>query len=175
LPKEISIKLANIRHSIVEYETSLKLDGRMRINKFLNTSCLFQLTLTYAGLIGSIQKRLAKEDVHFLQALVLTGLFFEEAPVRPGTLAETFGQSKSNLSHALRDLERKGWIERRTHIEDARAYLFNLTKDGRRKVLRIIKILDSVEDAIEGAPGGKKLAQQLQLLRTIHQAVVPAV
>src|SRR5271168_1477774 len=124
----------------------------MRIQKFLDSSPLFNLSLAYDEIIGDFQVRLAKEEVHLLQALILTGLFFEEKPVRPTELAKTFSAAKSNMSHALRALERKGLVERKTATEeDARAYFFSLTKEGKKKVPKLIKIFDSTQDQIENA------------------------
>src|SRR4051812_18117902 len=105
----------------------------MKIEKFLHESALFNLSVAHAEIIGGFQKTLAQESVHFLEGLILTGLFFEEKPVQPSRLAVTFSCSKSNMSHALRGLEKDGWIERKTSPQDARAYLFTLTKEGRKK------------------------------------------
>lgn len=141
----------------------------MRIKKFLDSSPLFNLSVTYNEILGDFQKYLSAEGVHFLQALILTGLFFEEKPVRPTELAKTFCSPKSNMSHALRDLERKGWIERGTLASDARAYYFSLTKEGKRKVPKLIKIFDSTEEKFENAFAGKKINTSLKLFRQIYR------
>ena len=138
----------------------------MKISKFLDASPLFNLSIAYDEIIGDFQKRLLKENVHFLQALVLTGLFFEEKPVRPTQLAKTFSSTKSNLSHALRDLERKGLVERNIAQEDARAYFFSLTKEGKRRVPRLVKIFDRTEESLENRFAGRKVNQTRLDLRT---------
>src|SRR5882724_3106522 len=99
----------------------------MRIRKYLSQSPVFALYQAQGSLIEHIQDRLSKEDVHLLQGLLLTSLFFEEREVRPLELAKEFGVSKSNLSHAMRDLEKKGFIKRNMHGSDARGYLFSLS------------------------------------------------
>jgi DNA-binding MarR family transcriptional regulator len=141
----------------------------MKIEKFLNESPLYNLSAAYNEIIGRFQKVLAKEGVHFLEALILTGLFFEEKPVRPTQLAVTFSCSKSNMSHALRGLEKAGWIERKSSTDDARAYFFSLTKEGRKKVPKLIKAFDSTDDKIERAFAGRKVIPNLKLFRQIYR------
>ncbi len=141
----------------------------MKIEKFLNASPLYNLSIAYGEIIGGFQKRLAEEQVHFLQALILTGIYFEERPARPGELARAFACSRSTLSHALRGLERKGLLERKSSSDDARAYFFSLTKEGRRKVPRLVKIFDSTEDRIEEAFAGKKINLGLKQFREIYR------
>lgn len=143
----------------------------MRIQKFLDSSPLFNLSIAYDEIIGDFQKRLSAENVHFLQALTLTGLFFEERPVRPTELAKAFSSSKSNMSHALRDLEKKGLVERKISQGDARAYFFSLTKDGKKKVPKLVKIFDSTQDQIEKAFAGTKVNPALKLFRRIYRNI----
>ncbi len=104
-------------------------------------------------IVEPFQERLAKEGVHLLQSLILTSLFFEEREVRPMELARTFQVSKSNLSHALRDLEKRGFLKRSLLEQDARAYLFSLTPLGKKKTLSLVKMFDQVETAFEKEVG----------------------
>lgn len=143
----------------------------MRIKAFLEDSPLFNLALAYDEIIGDFQKRLRAEGVHFLQALVLTGIYFEKKPVRPRELAKIFSVKKSNLSHALRGLERQGLIERQTLESDARAYLFSLTKEARRTVPRLVKLFDSTEKQIEAAFAGRRVSPGLKHFRRIYRRV----
>jgi DNA-binding MarR family transcriptional regulator len=141
----------------------------MRIEKFLETSPLFNLAVTHDEIIGDLQRRLSKEGVHFLEALVITGVFFEERALRPTELARAFSSSKSNMSHTLRGLEKRGLVERKTSAEDARAYFFSLTKEAKRKAPRLIKIFDSTQSQIEKAVAGKKVNQSLKAFRRIYR------
>ncbi len=121
----------------------------MKIKKFLSQSPLFALYRGQSLVLENFQARLAKDEIHFLQALILTAIFFEDRQVRPFELASQFEVSKSNLSHSLRNLEKKGWLRRSMHAEDARGYLFDLTAAGRKKAMSLVKIFDEVEGAIE--------------------------
>ena len=137
----------------------------MRIESFLRTSPIFAVYTGYSQIVGQFQHQLNAEEVHFIQALILTGIFFEERAVRPTELAQTLKSSRSNISHALRALEKRGWIERTTDPADARAYYFQLTKSGRKKALRLIKIFDHTQTALENthAKGAGELLNQFFL------------
>lgn len=143
----------------------------MKIEKFLNASPLYNLSIAYGEIIGGFQKRLAEEQVHFLQALILTGVYFEERPARPSELARVFACSRSTLSHALKGLERKGFLQRNSSSDDARAYFFSLTKEGKRKVPRLVKIFDYTEDRIEEAFAGRKINPGLRQFREIYRDI----
>lgn len=121
----------------------------MKIKKFIAESPIFALYRGHSLFVAPFQIRLAQEGVHFLQGLILTALFFEEREVRPREMAKVFQVSKSNLSHALRSLEKKGWLKRAILAEDARGYLFSLTSSGRKKALTLIKTFDEAEDKLE--------------------------
>lgn len=143
----------------------------MKINRFLAESPLFNLALAYNEIIGDFQMRLAKEGVHFLEALIVTGLFFEDRSVQPTELANTLSATKSNMSHSLRSLERKGLIVRKSAEEDARAYFFSLTKEGKRLSAKLIKLFDSVENSLEKGFGTKKINPSLKLFRQIYSDI----
>ena len=125
---------------------------------------MFSLHRAYDEVILDFQRRLQEEGVHYIQALILTGIFFEERPVRPSELAKTLGSSRPNISHALRGLEKKGWITRGSSPLDARAYFFELTKEGRKKVPKLIKIFDRIEDRFDAWPEAKRLTHFLEAL-----------
>lgn len=121
----------------------------MKIKKFISQSPIFALYRGNALIIEPFQAVLAQEGVHFLQGLVLTAMFFEEREVRPLELAAVLQISKSNLSHALRSLEKKGLLKRSMHPTDARGYIFTLTSSGKKKALSLVKIFDSTEAHLE--------------------------
>ncbi|HEY8270006.1 MAG TPA: winged helix DNA-binding protein [Pseudobdellovibrionaceae bacterium] len=136
----------------------------MKINKFIAQSPIFALYRGNSLLVEPFQMRLAKEGVHLLQGLILTALFFEEREVRPFELAKAFQVSKSNLSHSLRSLEKKGWLKRAMHSEDARGYLFSLTASGKKKALILIKSFDEVEGELEKKIGTKNTKEFVNVL-----------
>jgi len=70
----------------------------MKIEAYLKESPLFSLYVAHEQVLRDFQAQLAVEEVHFIQALIVTGLFFEEKPVRPSALSETLHCSRSNIS-----------------------------------------------------------------------------
>jgi DNA-binding MarR family transcriptional regulator len=139
----------------------------MKIHKFLSQSCLFVLYRGHASIVEPFQTRINNEGVHLLQALVLTALFFDDREVRPSELAGVLKVSKSNLSHSLRSLEKKGWLKRGIHPRDARGYLFSLTAAGKKKATVLIKAFDTTEFEIERSVGAKNLRGWLESSQTI--------
>jgi DNA-binding MarR family transcriptional regulator len=134
----------------------------MRIRKYLSQSPVFALYQAQGSLIEHIQDRLSKEGVHLLQGLLLTAIFFEEKEVRPMELLKEFKVSKSNLSHAMRDMEKKGFLKRTMHESDARGYLFSLSNLGRKKATGLIKIFDEVQDELEKGIGVRSVKDFVQ-------------
>ncbi|MCB0411206.1 MAG: MarR family transcriptional regulator [Bdellovibrionales bacterium] len=139
----------------------------MKIEKYLSQSPIFALYRTQGALIDNLQRVLMKEDVHLLQGLILTALFFEERDVRPFEISSAFQVSKSNLSHALRGLEKKGFLKRSMHSTDARGYLFNLTSQGKKKALNLVKLFDEIQDELEKKMGVRSFRDFVQNLETL--------
>lgn len=128
----------------------------MKINRFINQSPIYSLYHAQCQILEPLQRQLSSHDVHFLQGLILTAIFFEEREVRPLELQKVFGVEASNLSHSLRGLEKRGFLKRSIHPQDARGYLFSLTPNGKKKTLTLIKEFDGIQDKIEQLLGVKK-------------------
>lgn len=131
----------------------------MKIKKFLEHSPIFSLYLSTSQIIDDFQRSLMKQEVHFLQGLILTAIFFEENDVRPFELSHEFNVDRSTLSHALRGLEKKGLVKRAMHQTDARGYVFSLTPAGKRKALILIKEFDRLQEGFEQFFGVKKVRE----------------
>jgi DNA-binding MarR family transcriptional regulator len=128
----------------------------MKIKKFLSQSIVYTAYLSQTVILESFQKKLAAYDVHFLQGLILTSLFFEDREVRPLELHQILGVEKSNLSHSLRGLEKKGFLKRSMHATDARGYCFTLTASGKKMATVLIKEFDTFQNKIESIIGVTK-------------------
>lgn len=142
----------------------------MKFKKFLSQSPIFAMYQGNALVIEHIQSLLEKDDVHLLQGFILTAIFFEEKEVRPLELASTFKLSKSNLSHALRSLEKKGFVRRSTNVADARGYWFSLTTSGKKKALLLIKIFDGIEDKLDKLVGVKSTKEFVSTSKAMVEA-----
>jgi DNA-binding MarR family transcriptional regulator len=91
--------------------------------------------LTAVQLIeGELDRRMQREaGMPLAYYMLLAGL--SEAPertMRMGVLAAVTNASQSRLSHAVRRLERQGWVRRERHTADGRVVLAVLTDEGFR-------------------------------------------
>ena len=125
----------------------------MKIEKYLQQSPVFALYRAQGALIDHLQNLLKKNDLHLLQALILTALFFEDAEIRPRDLAKTFQVSNSTLSHALHGLEKRSLVIRSLHPSDARGYLIHTTGVGKKKALTLVKLFDKIQEELETQMG----------------------
>src|SRR5437764_404742 len=111
----------------------------MRIRKFIEASPGLCLITAGQRVARHMDRFLKTEGMNFLQALVLTALFFEpERQARPRQLSKAFGTTKGNISHCLNSLHRQRLIERVSLDRDARGFLITLTAKGEKTCLRLI-------------------------------------
>lgn len=111
---------------------------------------------------------LEADDLNFLEALILSTLFFESpATVKPSQLAETFGTTRGNVSHCVSSLEAKGLVIRKIDPEDARAYYLTLKPQGKKTAVRVIGALDKVQRDFEHKVGKEALQSALRVIRSL--------
>jgi len=148
----------------------------MRIEAFLRESPLFAVTSTARRFEALTARILEDDDLSFLEALVLAAIFFEAPrPVRPSSLAETFGTTRGNVSHCLSSLEAKGMVQRKIDPEDARAYGLTLKLQGRKAAVRAIGAFDRLQRIFERGAGKSALREMLETLRQIETVFAGAV
>lgn len=146
----------------------LNYPGIMRIEAFLSESPMFTVTHAARRLDAMAASALAADNLGFLEALVLAGLFFE-APrqVKPSELAVTFAITRGSVSHCISSLEAKGLVQRRIDPEDARAFLLSLKPQGRRCAMRVIGALDHLQKSFEDQVGKAELAGMIRSIRKL--------
>jgi DNA-binding MarR family transcriptional regulator len=143
----------------------------MRIETFLNESPMFCITLTARRFDALVAHLLQADDLNFLEALILSALFFESpAPVKPSQLAQTFGTTRGNVSHCISSLEARGLVQRRIDPEDARAYHLALKPQGRKTAIRVIGALDKVQKQFESTVGKEALQASLAVIRSLAES-----
>ena len=142
----------------------------MRIYAFLQESPMFTVSRAARRFEALGARALAGDDLGFLEGLVLAALFFE-APrlVKPSQLAETFGTTRGNVSHCISSLEAKGLLQRKIDPEDARAYQLALKPQGKRCAVRVIAILDKLQNEFESEIGKPALNEMLTALRKLEE------
>ncbi len=140
----------------------------MRIEAFLRESPLFAVT-SAARHFDTLAARILEEDkLSLLEALVLAAIFFEAPrPVRPSSLADTFGTTRGNVSHCVSSLEAEGLLLRKIDPDDARAYRLTLKPHGRKVAVRVIGALDRLQRVFEHEAGKAELREMLKMLRQV--------
>jgi DNA-binding MarR family transcriptional regulator len=140
----------------------------MRIDAFLRESPMFEISRAARRFETLAARVLSGDNLGFLEALVLAGMFFE-APrqVKPSELAATFATTRGSVSHCISSLEAKGLVQRKIDPEDARAYLLTLKPQGKRCALRVIAALDRLQKGFEDEIGKTALGEMLIAIRRL--------
>jgi DNA-binding MarR family transcriptional regulator len=142
----------------------------MRIETFLKESPMFCIALTARRFDALTTRLLEADDLNFLEALILSALFFESpTAVKPSHLAETFGTTRGNVSHCISSLEAKNLVQRKIDPEDARAYHLTLKPQGRKTAVRVIGALDKLQRAFEHKVGKDALQSALRVLGSLTE------
>lgn len=142
----------------------------MRIEAFLRESPLFAVVSAARQFEARMTRVLEDDGLSFLEALVLAAIFFEAPrPVRPSSLAETFGTTRGNVSHCVSSLEAKGMLLRKIDPEDARAYRLTLKPHGKKTAVRVIGAFDRIQRGFERSAGKTALREMLATLRSVDE------
>lgn len=145
----------------------------MRIETFLKESPMFCVTLVARRFDMLATRLLQADDLNFLEALILSTLFFEfPGVVKPSELAATFGTTRGNVSHCISSLEAKGLVQRRIDPRDARAYHLALKPQGKKVAIRVIGALDKLQRKFENETGKDALQSALRVIQSLA-AVLP--
>lgn len=129
----------------------------MKLDKFLEASPLFWIYAAHSEVFKRFQSELNKENLTFIQSLILVGVFFEETGVTPSSLVKSLRVTPSVVSHALGALVAEGLLLRRQVEGDARKNHFKATSSGKRKVEKLIKVFDSFQNHLEKDIGVRRL------------------
>ncbi len=122
----------------------------MKIEKYLKDSPVFALYDASNALTFSLNSHLKKEEISFIQGLVLVAVLLDEKnQITPGEISKGLGISKTSLSQILSNLESRGFLKRIIKEDDARSLSLSLTTQGLKKANKIVKFLDSFELDLE--------------------------
>lgn len=126
------------------------------------------------GFIFSDISRLARKEfdrrVRDLELTRSQWLFLYHLARQPGCsqseLAESLQMERISVSRQADRLEKAGWIERRDHREDGRAYHLHLTPKAERLALRLSGMAGQLrDDFMNGLPATRRAALVNDLLR----------
>ena len=105
----------------------------------------FLLSMAKGGGEAICMGALAPLGLHVKQFGLLTVLA-TEGPLSQQRLGEWTRHDRSTMVTLIDSLEEKGWVLRKRNPDDRRAYLLQLTPQGRRIQARAEKVMVSAED-----------------------------
>ena len=141
----------------------------MRIEAYLRESPMFTVKSAARHFDALAAEAFAADDLGFTEGLVLAATFFEDPqPIRPSQLAETFGTTRGNVSHAISSLEGKGLVQRKIDPVDARGYLLTLRPSGKKCAIRVIGAFDKMQQRFEKQVGKGNLETALRVIRALQ-------
>jgi DNA-binding MarR family transcriptional regulator len=141
----------------------------MRIETYLRESPMFTVKGAAKHFDALAAKAFALDDLGFTEGLVLAATFLE-APqqTRPSHLADTFGTTRGNVSHAVSSLEAKGLVQRKIDPLDARGYLLTLKPAGKKCAVRVVGAFDRMQRNFEKQVGKENLANALRVIHALQ-------
>jgi DNA-binding MarR family transcriptional regulator len=146
----------------------------MRIDAFLKESPMFAINRAARRFDMLAVQMLAADGLSFFEGLLLAAVYFEAPqPVKPSHLAETFGTTRSNVSHCVASLEAKGLLQRRIDPTDARAYQLSLRPQGRKSALRVVSAFEKLQQEFEREIGKSALNETLKTIRRLERIPGP--
>jgi DNA-binding MarR family transcriptional regulator len=142
----------------------------MRIEAYLRESPMFAVKGAARHFDALAAEAFAADDLGFTEGLVLAATFLEESQqTRPSQLADTFGTTRGNVSHAVSSLEAKGLVQRKIDPIDARGYLLTLKPAGKKCAIRVVGAFDKMQRNFERQVGKEPLTKALRIIRALQE------
>jgi MarR family transcriptional regulator, lower aerobic nicotinate degradation pathway regulator len=95
----------------------------------------------------------------------------EGAPMTQKALSDALRIDRTTMVALLDDLERRGYVQRRRHPGDRRAFLIFPTPQGRRAKAAAVRILDQQQERFLAPLAPAERAVLADMLRRLHGAV----
>jgi MarR family transcriptional regulator, lower aerobic nicotinate degradation pathway regulator len=126
----------------------------------------FLLTMVKGGAEAICMARLAPLDLHVRQFGLLTVLA-TEGPRSQQDLVEWTRLDRTTMVALVDSLEERGYVRRERNPADRRAYLLQLTPEGRRMQARARKVMLGAEDELLGSLNESERQQLSELLAKV--------
>src|ERR671910_318718 len=122
----------------------------------------FLLTMVKGGAEAICMARLAPLGLHVRQ-FGLLAVLATEGPRSQQDLVEWTRLDRTTMVALVDSLEERGYVRRERNPDDRRAYLLQLTPEGRRMQVRARKVMLGAEDELLGSlnPGERDLLREL--------------
>jgi DNA-binding MarR family transcriptional regulator len=123
----------------------------------------FLLSMSKGGAENICMSALEPVGLHVRQYGLLLVLA-TEGPLSQGELAEWVRTDRTTMVAFVDDLEERGYVRRERNPDDRRAYLLQLTPEGRRALARGRELMRGAEDRLMGSLSERERQQLLKLL-----------
>ncbi len=145
----------------------------MKIKNFVEKSIVSSLYMVTGSFQKSLEIELEKIGLNYIEALVLSALFFEndKENIGPTRLANVLGIKKARSSQALTKLQNLGYIRRELSETDSRRVKIVLEPIGRKVAMNVVKMFNKMEDRLENILGSAKSASIQKDLRKLAQSL----
>lgn len=103
-----------------------------------------------------MRETLAEHGLTHTQFVLLASLCWlesQEGPVNQARIADHARLDPMMTSQVLRALERNGWLDRKDHPGDARAFLLRPTRRGRSLIRKALPAVEAADAAFFGVLG----------------------
>jgi DNA-binding MarR family transcriptional regulator len=107
------------------------------------------------------------------RAVGILTLIVEREPMSQRALGDTLGVDRTTMVALLDDLEARGYVERRRHPDDRRAFLIQPTAAGEAAQRRAVELLDECERSYLAGFSPEERRQLLGLLARLFRAHGP--
>lgn len=97
-------------------------------------------------------------------------LLADEDPRSQQALADALRIDRSTMVNLVDDLERAGRVRRRRNPEDRRAYVVEITEEGRGVLRRADDVVAALQDSVFGPLSSADRAELARLLRSLVDA-----
>ncbi len=108
------------------------------------------------------EKRYARVGIQGMtapRAMVLSVLFHAKDSITAQQLSAELGVSKVTASRLVGVLERDGWVSRKAHPVDGRAYVLSLTTKARRALPKFVETHNETLDLLLGGHSNTRLIE----------------
>jgi MarR family transcriptional regulator, lower aerobic nicotinate degradation pathway regulator len=126
----------------------------------------FLLAMVRGGAMSICMSKLAPLGLHVKQFGLLTVLA-TEGPLSQQKLGEWTRHDRTTMVSLMDSLEERGLVRRERNPKDRRAYLLQLTPEGRRVQARAQKVMLGADDEILASLRPKEREQLLELLTKV--------
>lgn len=116
---------------------------------------LWQISMLWQRTVNAALSALDLSHTHFVVLAATAWLTREGATATQTDIANHAQLDKMTLSKIVRDLQKRGLVQRAEHETDTRAKTVMLTQDGASALKRALRLVEASDDALFAPLGGK--------------------